>query len=51
LRELVDEVLAAYPVAFDGDLWWLPSHIGGSAPTPDEAAAAERASIAGRTPA
>jgi 1-acyl-sn-glycerol-3-phosphate acyltransferase len=51
LRGLVDEVLAAYPVPPDGDLWWLPAHVGGTAPTLDEAAAAERASIAGRTPA
>jgi 1-acyl-sn-glycerol-3-phosphate acyltransferase len=51
LRELVDEVLATYPVAPEGDLWWLPAHVGGSAPTPAEAAAAEQKSIAGRTPA
>lgn len=51
LRELVDEVLAVYPVVPDKELWWLPAHVGGGAPTSDEAAAAERASIAGRTPA
>ena len=51
LRALVDEVLETYPVDSDGDLWWLPAHVGGSAPTPAEAAAAEQMSIAGRTPA
>ena len=46
LRELVDAVLAEYPVAPAGeDLWWLPAHLGGGAPTPEEAAAAELASI------
>lgn len=49
LRQLVDAVLAEYPIPADGeDLWWLPAHVGGSAPTPEEAAAAESASIAGR---
>ena len=51
LRALVDEVLADYPVGSDDELWWLPTHVGGSAPTPAEAAAAEQRSIAGRTPA
>jgi 1-acyl-sn-glycerol-3-phosphate acyltransferase len=51
LRALVDEVLAAYPVTTEGDMWWLPAHVGGGAPTPAEAAAAEQMSIAGRTPA
>jgi 1-acyl-sn-glycerol-3-phosphate acyltransferase len=48
LRALVDEVLASYPVPGDDDLWWLPAHVGGGAPTPDQAAAAERESIARR---
>src|SRR3954470_19954303 len=48
LRELVDEVLQDYPVDDRDDLWWLPAHVGGSAPTPERAAEAERASIAGR---
>jgi len=51
LRALVDEVLVSYPVPSGGDLWWLPAHVGGSAPTPADAAAAEQVSIAGRTPA
>lgn len=49
LRELVDDVLAVYPDApSSGEEWWLPAHLGGTAPTPEEAAAAERASIVGR---
>jgi 1-acyl-sn-glycerol-3-phosphate acyltransferase len=48
LRALVDEVLVSYPVPGDDDLWWLPAHVGGGAPTPDQAAAAERESIARR---
>ena len=51
LRALVDEVVGDYPVTPDDELWWLPAHVGGSAPTPAEAAAAEQRSIAGRTPA
>jgi len=51
LRQLVDEVLASYPTASGDDLWWLPAHLGGTAPTPAEAAAAEASSAAGRTPA
>jgi 1-acyl-sn-glycerol-3-phosphate acyltransferase len=46
LRELVDKGLAEYPQRPEaGDDWWLPAHLGGSAPTPEEAAAAEKASI------
>ncbi|HEX4654970.1 MAG TPA: lysophospholipid acyltransferase family protein, partial [Mycobacteriales bacterium] len=49
LRELVDAVLAEYPVdRGDAELWWLPAHVGGIAPTPEEAAAAERTSGTGR---
>ena len=48
LRELVDKVLAEYPVDRSDDLWWLPAHLGGAAPTPEEAAAAEQAAIARR---
>lgn len=50
LRELVDKVLAEYPDRAVGpdDAWWLPAHVGGNAPTPEEAAAAEAASIAAK---
>ncbi|CAN5680098.1 lysophospholipid acyltransferase family protein [soil metagenome] len=41
IAELVDEVLADYPDGPDrpGELWWKPAHLGGTAPTPAEAAA------------
>jgi 1-acyl-sn-glycerol-3-phosphate acyltransferase len=49
LREMVDEAVANYPRPEDpSDLWWLPAHAGGTAPTPAEAAAAELLSIRGR---
>lgn len=51
LRELVDKVVAEYPDKPEtGGDWWLPAHVGGGAPTPAEAAAAEHRSIAGREP-
>lgn len=37
---LVDTAQRRYPVTpAPGDDWWLPAHLGGSAPTPEEAAA------------
>jgi 1-acyl-sn-glycerol-3-phosphate acyltransferase len=47
LRELVDKMLAEYPdrPADDADSWWLPAHVGGSAPTSDVAAAIEQAAL------
>ena len=49
LAELVERMLAEYPDRpTAGDDWWLPAHLGGAAPTPTEAAAAELKSIAGR---
>jgi 1-acyl-sn-glycerol-3-phosphate acyltransferase len=48
LRELVEQVLADYPVDLDGDTWWWPAHLGGGAPTLVEAAAAEMEAIARR---
>jgi 1-acyl-sn-glycerol-3-phosphate acyltransferase len=48
LRELVDEVVAAYPDRpTDGDDWWLPADVGGGAPTPEVAAQHEQRSIRG----
>jgi 1-acyl-sn-glycerol-3-phosphate acyltransferase len=42
LHELVQEVLGEYPDRpVVGDEWWLPAHVGGSAPTPEQAAAIE----------
>lgn len=48
ITELVDHAQRAYPVKPDGDDdWWLPAHLGGSAPTIEEAdARAERDRIA-----
>jgi len=39
IRELVDHAAAAYPdkPSGDDDRWWLPAHLGGTAPTVGEA--------------
>ncbi|MGX7823523.1 lysophospholipid acyltransferase family protein [Actinokineospora sp. 24-640] len=39
MSALLDTVQRAYPdePAGDGDRWWLPAHLGGTAPTPEEA--------------
>lgn len=51
LRELVEDVVAAYPDrGVEGDNWWIPAHVGGGAPTPEQAAAAEHERIHGRAP-
>jgi 1-acyl-sn-glycerol-3-phosphate acyltransferase len=50
LRELVEEVLREYPdQPSAGEAWWLPAHVGGTAPTPEQAAAIELARIHGGT--
>ena len=38
IRTLLDEAQREYPQqpADDNDLWWLPAHLGGTAPTPEE---------------
>ena len=38
IRTLLDEAQREYPQlpAGDEDLWWLPAHLGGTAPTPEE---------------
>ncbi|MEW2383419.1 lysophospholipid acyltransferase family protein [Micromonospora sp. NPDC047707] len=45
LAALVDRVQREYPDRPSGpdDTWWLPAHLGGTAPTPAEAAALDRA--------
>jgi 1-acyl-sn-glycerol-3-phosphate acyltransferase len=49
LRELVDKVLSEYPeAARDGDDWWLPAHVGGGAPTPEQAAEIEARAAAAK---
>jgi 1-acyl-sn-glycerol-3-phosphate acyltransferase len=50
IGELVDEAMADYPQRprDDADLWWVPAHLGGDAPTPAEAAVAHAARVARR---
>ena len=45
LQELLDGVQAAHPAtrAPGPDAWWLPRHLGGTAPTPEEAMALDAA--------
>jgi 1-acyl-sn-glycerol-3-phosphate acyltransferase len=38
MQELVDRVQADYPEKPAQDAWWMPAHLGGTAPTPEEAA-------------
>jgi len=44
MSALVDRVQAGYPEkpASDDERWWLPAHLGGTAPTPEEAAKLDR---------
>ena len=48
--DLLDEAQRTYPErpAGDDDRWWLPVHLGGTAPTPEEAAVADSERAAGR---
>ncbi|MGY2003754.1 lysophospholipid acyltransferase family protein [Blastococcus sp. SYSU DS1024] len=50
MEALLDEAQRSYPdrPAGDNDRWWLPAHLGGTAPTPSEAAAADAVRAAGR---
>ncbi|MEU7529583.1 lysophospholipid acyltransferase family protein [Saccharothrix sp. NPDC042600] len=41
MQELLDEAQARYPENGDGQ-WWQPAHLGGVAPTPEEAAELDR---------
>ena len=51
LRAMVDDIVNAYPDRAEAsDDWWLPASAGGSAPTPEQAVAADLAAIAGRSP-
>jgi 1-acyl-sn-glycerol-3-phosphate acyltransferase len=45
---LLDEAIAAYPEQPEPGAWWLPADLGGSAPTPEEAAELERADVEAR---
>lgn len=42
MQHLLDKVQAGYPDAPSADPWWLPAHLGGTAPTPAEAAALDQ---------
>lgn len=50
MEELLDEAQRSYPDSPAGpdDRWWLPAHLGGTAPTPEEAAADDALHAAGR---
>ena len=50
ITALVDEAAAGYPQqpAGDTDRWWLPAHLGGTAPTVEESAAMAREESAAR---
>ncbi|MFN2496405.1 MAG: lysophospholipid acyltransferase family protein [Pseudonocardiaceae bacterium] len=38
MNELLDKTRARYPDAPGDDPWWMPAHLGGTAPTPERAA-------------
>src|SRR4051794_7706106 len=38
MQELVDRVQTDYPEKAPQDAWWMPAHLGGTAPTPEAAA-------------
>ena len=50
MEALLDEAQRSYPDRPAGpeDSWWLPAHLGGSAPTPEEAAGRDASHAAGR---
>ena len=50
MEELLDEAQRTYPdqPAGPDDLWWQPAHLGGTAPTPEVAAADDAVRAAGR---
>src|SRR4051794_1507934 len=52
MESLLEEAQRAYPdqPAGPDDRWWLPVHLGGTAPTPEEAAVADAARAAGHGP-
>lgn len=52
MEALLDEAQRSYPEQPSGpdDSWWLPVHLGGTAPTPAEAAVQDGARAAGRGP-
>ena len=50
MEALLDEAQRTYPdqPAGPDDRWWLPAHLGGTAPTPEEAAAKDAIRASGR---
>src|SRR3954447_4143439 len=50
MERLLDEAQRTYPdsPAGDDDRWWLPTHLGGTAPTPEESAARDAVDAAGK---
>ncbi|TFV77588.1 1-acyl-sn-glycerol-3-phosphate acyltransferase [Blastococcus sp. CT_GayMR19] len=52
MEALLDEAQRSYPDVPAGpdDRWWLPVHLGGTAPTPEEAAVKDKLRAAGREP-
>jgi 1-acyl-sn-glycerol-3-phosphate acyltransferase len=50
MEELLEQAQREYPdrPAGDDDRWWLPAALGGTAPTPEEAAERDAAAAAGR---
>jgi len=50
MEALLDEAQRSYPdqPAGDDERWWLPAHLGGTAPTPEEAATADAVRAAGK---
>jgi hypothetical protein len=50
MEALLDEAQRSYPQQPAGpeDRWWLPVHLGGTAPTPEEAAADAALRASGR---
>src|SRR4051812_21297984 len=50
MEALLDQAQRSYPdqPAGPDDRWWLPVHLGGTAPTPEEAAASDSARAAGK---
>src|SRR3954452_23724095 len=50
MEALLDEAQRTYPdqPAGEDDRWWQPAHLGGTAPTPEQAAAADAVRASGR---
>jgi hypothetical protein len=50
MESLLDEAQRSYPQQPSGpeDRWWLPAHLGGTAPTPEAAAADDAVRAAGK---